>query len=84
MNQGPRCVVLMKKTEVKISRYCPFKDFAIISDTDKVEVIDSFKVEHEQQRMRAASVEERNPDLQQLTCICLDFKRDSKLEMEMM
>jgi hypothetical protein len=57
------------------------KDFGIISDADSDEVIDSYKIQREKQRMCADSVQQRNPDLQNLTCIGMDSKRDSKALM---
>jgi hypothetical protein len=37
MNQGPRCVRLMKKAELEISCYCPFKeDLSIGTNVDPV------------------------------------------------
>jgi hypothetical protein len=54
------------------------KDFNIISETDRDEVIDTFKVQREKQRMCAEKIAERSPDLQNLTCIGLDSKKDSR------
>ncbi len=53
------------------------KDFGIISDKDSDEVIDSFKIQREKQRMCVEKVQERSLDLQNLTCIGLDSKRDT-------
>ncbi len=53
------------------------KDFGIISDNDSDEVIDSFKIQREKQRMCVEKVQERSLDLQNLTCIGLDSKRDT-------
>jgi hypothetical protein len=54
------------------------KDFDIITEEDRMEVIDNFKIQQEKQRLCADSADERIPDLQKLSCIVLDSKRNSK------
>ena len=55
------------------------KDFGIISNTNRVEVIDPSKISREKRRIGAASVTEREEELLQLECIGLDSKRDANV-----
>jgi hypothetical protein len=49
-----------------------------ITDEDTVDVIDTYKIQREKKRKCAESVKARCPDLQNLTCIGMDSRRDSK------
>jgi hypothetical protein len=55
------------------------KDLGFISDVDKIDVIDANKIKREKSRICTLSVKDREPDLQELTCIGLDSKKDNKV-----
>jgi len=53
------------------------KDFGLISDTDRFEVIDPSKISREKRRVGEASIKEREDDVYSFKCIGLDSKRDA-------
>lgn len=55
------------------------KDLGIISDEDKTEVIDPAKIQREVKRVCAEAVGARDSELNGITCIGLDGKRDSNV-----
>jgi DNA integrity scanning protein DisA with diadenylate cyclase activity len=55
------------------------KDFGIITNTDRVEVIDSSKISREKRRIGATSVIDREQDILKLQCIGLDSKKDANV-----
>jgi hypothetical protein len=52
-------------------------DFGLISDHDKAEVIDAKKVQREKRRICGQTLEQRDGDIEALTCIGLDSKKDT-------
>ena len=53
------------------------KDFDLITNSDRAEVIDPSKISREKRRIGVASVAEREDDILHLKCIGLDSKRDA-------
>ena len=52
------------------------KDHGIITRTDRLEVIDASKIKREKKRICKSVVEERDEQVQNITCIGLDGKQD--------
>jgi len=55
------------------------KDFGLITNSDRVEVIDPSKISREKRRIGIASIAEREEDTHRLHCIGLDSKRDANV-----
>ena len=55
------------------------KDFGLITNTERSEVIDPSKISREKKRIGATSIIEREEDILHLECIGLDSKRDTNV-----
>jgi hypothetical protein len=55
------------------------KDLGLITEGDKVNVLDAKKIQREKRRICAQTLNEREPYLKELTCIGLDGKTDKKV-----
>jgi hypothetical protein len=55
------------------------KDLGLIAEGDTVNVLDSKKIQREKRRICAQTVNEREPDLMEMTCIGLDGKNDNNV-----
>jgi len=57
------------------------KDFGLITNTERSEVIDPSKISREKKRIGATSIIEREEDILHLECIGLDSKRDTNVSV---
>jgi hypothetical protein len=54
------------------------KDLGIITDGDNVQVLDAETIQQAKKRVWAITVNEREPDLKELTCTGLDGKKSQQ------
>lgn len=55
------------------------EDYGIITATNKAEVVDKCKIRREKARVGTLNLAERDADVQNLTCIGFDSKKDQKV-----